>query len=115
DEKGVGKVSGLIINTPFRPGPGRKEIVGAFRERLVPAAARFKPQLVMISAGFDSRAGDPLGRLTLTDQDFADLTAIVLDIAREHAGGRVVSVLEGAYALDGLPPAVTAHLTRLAS
>ncbi|HKB10444.1 MAG TPA: histone deacetylase, partial [Vicinamibacterales bacterium] len=115
DEKGEGKASGLIINNPFPAGAGRKEIVGAFRERLVPAAARFKPQLVMISAGFDSRAGDPLGRLTLTDQDFADLTAIVLDIAREHAGGRVVSVLEGGYALDGLPPAVTSHLTRLAS
>jgi acetoin utilization deacetylase AcuC-like enzyme len=115
DEKGEGKGSGLIINNPFPAGAGRTEILSAFRERLVPAAARFKPQLVMISAGFDSRAGDPLGRFTLTDQDFADLTAIVLEIAREHAGGRVVSVLEGGYALDGLPPAVTSHLTRLAS
>ena len=115
DEKGEGKASGLIINNPFPAGAGRNEILGAFRERLVPAAARFKPQLVMISAGFDSRAGDPLGRFTLTDQDFADLTALVLDVAREHAGGRVVSVLEGGYALDGLPPAVTSHLTRLAS
>ena len=115
DENGEGKARGLIINNRFPAGAGRNEIVGAFRERLVPAAARFKPQLVMISAGFDSRAGDPLGRLTLTDQDFADLTSIVLEIAREHAGGRVVSVLEGGYAIDGLPPAVTSHLTRLAS
>jgi len=114
DEKGEGKASGLIINNPFPAGAGRNEILGAFRERLVPAAARFKPQLVMISAGFDSRAGDPLGRFTLTDHDFADLTVIVVDIAREHAGGRVVSVLEGGYSLDGLPPAVTSHLTRLA-
>ena len=114
-EKGEGKGSGLIINNPFPAGAGRKEILGAFRYGLIPAAARFKPQLVMISAGFDSRAGDPLGRFTLTDQDFAALTGIVLDVAREHAGGRVVSVLEGGYALDGLPAAVTAHLTRLAS
>jgi acetoin utilization deacetylase AcuC-like enzyme len=70
---------------------------------------------MMISAGFDSRAGDPLGRFTLSDQDFADLTGVVLEVAREHAGGRVVSVLEGGYALDGLPRAVTSHLTRLAS
>jgi acetoin utilization deacetylase AcuC-like enzyme len=62
DEKGEGKASGLIINNPFPAGAGRAEILGAFRQRLVPAAARFKPQLVMISAGFDSRAGDPLGR-----------------------------------------------------
>jgi len=115
DENGDGKGSGLIINNPFPAGAGRNQILGAFREQLIPAAARFKPQLVMISAGFDSRAGDPLGRFTLTDQDFADLTDIVLEIAHEHAGGRVVSVLEGGYALDGLPPAVTSHLTRLAS
>ena len=81
----------------------------------MPAAARFKPQLVMISAGFDSRAGDPLGRFTLTDQDFADLTDVVLAIAREHAGGRLVSVLEGGYALDGLARAVASHLGRLAA
>ena len=115
DEKGEGKASGLIVNNPFPAGAGRREILGAFRERLVPAAARFKPQLVMISAGFDSRAGDPLGGFTLTDQDFSELTGIVLEIAREHAGGRVVSVLEGGYALDGLPLAVTSHLTRLAA
>jgi len=113
DEKGEGKGSGLIINNPFPAGAGRKEILGAFREGLVPAAERFKPQLVMISAGFDSRAGDPLGRFTLNDRDFAELTGIVLDIARQHASGRVVSVLEGGYALEGLPLAVTSHLTRL--
>jgi len=89
--------------------------VGVFREALVPAAERFKPQLVMISAGFDSRAGDPLGRFTLTDRDFAELTGVVLGIARQHANGRLVSVLEGGYSLEGLPLAVSAHLTRLAS
>jgi acetoin utilization deacetylase AcuC-like enzyme len=115
DEKGEGKGRGLIINNPFPAGAGRQEIIGAFRDRLVPAAERFKPQLVLISAGFDSRAGDPLGRFTLTDQDFTDLTGILLDIARQHASGRVVSVLEGGYSLDGLASAVTSHLTRLAS
>jgi len=115
DEKGEGKGRGLIVNNPFPAGAGRKEILGAFREGLVPAAERFKPQLVMISAGFDSRAGDPLGRFTLTDQDFGGLTDVVVGIARQHASGRVVSVLEGGYSLEGLPLAVTSHLTRLAS
>jgi acetoin utilization deacetylase AcuC-like enzyme len=113
EEKGDGKGRGLIINNPFPAGSGRKEIVTAFREVLVPAAGRFKPELVMISAGFDSRRGDPLGRFTLSDEDFAELTEIVVGIARQHAGGRLVSVLEGGYALAGLTSAVTAHLTKI--
>jgi len=115
DEKGEGKGRGLIVNNPFPAGSGRKEILAVFREVLVPAADRFKPQLVMISAGFDSQAGDPLGRFTLTDQDFAELTDVVLGIARQHAGGRLVSVLEGGYSLEGLPLAVASHLARLSS
>jgi acetoin utilization deacetylase AcuC-like enzyme len=114
DERGEGQGRGLIMNNPFPAGTGRKDIVGVFREALVPAAERFKPQLVMISAGFDSRAGDPLGRFTLTDQDFADLTDTMVAIARQHAGGRIVSVLEGGYAIDGLAHAVASHLSRLA-
>jgi acetoin utilization deacetylase AcuC-like enzyme len=114
-ETGGGKARGLIFNRPFPAGSGRREIVAAFREALVPAAERFKPELVMISAGFDSRAGDPLGQFTLTDADFGDLTDIVVEIARQHAGGRVISVLEGGYSLDGLSRAVTSHLGRLSA
>ena len=113
NETGEGKGRGRIVNRPFPAGAGRDEILGAFRTELVPAAERFRPQLVMISAGFDSRAGDPLGKFTLTDADFAELTAIVAGIARQHAGGRVVSVLEGGYSRDGLARAVSAHLDRL--
>ena len=115
DETGDGKGRGLIVNNPFPAGSGRREILGVFRDALVPAADRFKPQLVMISAGFDSRAGDPLGRFTLTDQDFAELTDLMIGIAQQHAGGRIVSVLEGGYSIEGLPRAASAHLTRLAS
>jgi acetoin utilization deacetylase AcuC-like enzyme len=114
-EQGEGRGRGLIVNNPFPAGSGRAEILKAFRERLVPAAARFKPELVMVSAGFDSRAGDPLGQFQLTDQDFAELTDLLLALAREHAGGRLISVLEGGYAVDGLAKAVSAHLTRLAA
>jgi acetoin utilization deacetylase AcuC-like enzyme len=113
NEQGEGKGRGLIMNTPFPSGSGRKEILGAFREALVPAAERFKPQLVMVSAGFDSRAGDPLGQFTLTDDDFGDLTSVAVEIARQHASGRLVAVLEGGYSLDGLQRAVRAHLERL--
>jgi acetoin utilization deacetylase AcuC-like enzyme len=113
-EQGDGKARGLIVNNPFPAGSGRAQILKAFRERLVPAAASFKPELVLISAGFDSRAGDPLGQFTLTDQDFVELTDLLLVIAREHAGGRLVSVLEGGYAIDGLASAVSAHIGRLA-
>ena len=68
---------------------------------------------MLISAGFDSRLGDPLGRFTLTDTDFADLTTLMLDIAGRYAGGRLVSVLEGGYNLDGLASATVAHVTSL--
>jgi acetoin utilization deacetylase AcuC-like enzyme len=113
DETGRGAGEGFTINCPFPAGAGRREIVGAFRDRLVPAADRFRPQLVLVSAGFDSRVGDPLGRFTLTDADFAELTAIVREIADRHAGGRIVSTLEGGYALAGLASAAAAHVTAL--
>lgn len=115
DEIGEGKGRGLIVNRPFPAGAGRAEILGAFREVLVPAADEFKPQLVLISAGFDSRIGDPLGKFTLTDRDFADLTEVMLQIAAKHAGGRLVSVLEGGYNLEGLASAAAAHVLRLSA
>jgi acetoin utilization deacetylase AcuC-like enzyme len=113
DSVGEGPARGLIVNRPFPAGAGRSQILDAFRRELVPAADRFKPDLVMISAGFDSRAGDPLGGFTLADRDFADLTGVVREIADRHAGGRLVSVLEGGYSIDGLPRAVGAHLAAL--
>lgn len=114
-ESGAGPARGLIINRPFPAGAGRREILGAFRETLLPAADAFRPELVMISAGFDSRIGDPLGQFTLADQDFADLTDVVLGVAARHAQGRLVSVLEGGYDLDGLATAAGAHVQRLAA
>jgi len=113
EETGEGKGKGLTINCPFPAGSGRTEIVGAFRRKLMAAADTFRPDLVMLSAGFDSREGDPLGRFTLDDQDFADLTAVVLEIAEKHAASRLVSVLEGGYSLEGLRAAVAAHVRAL--
>ncbi|MGH9666703.1 MAG: histone deacetylase, partial [Bryobacteraceae bacterium] len=102
-------------NCPLPAGAGRTEILGAFERRLAPAAAKFRPDLVLVSAGFDSRVNDPLGRFALTDEDFADLTWFVLEIAGRHAAGRLVSVLEGGYRLAGLASSVTSHVAALAS
>jgi len=114
-ETGKGVGAGLTINCPFPAGSGCKEIVGAFREKLVPAAEAFRPDLVLVSAGFDSRIDDPLGGFTLTDDDFAELTGIVKEIAAKHCGGRLVSSLEGGYNLAGLASAAASHVRALLS
>src|SRR5438094_460782 len=93
-ETGSGAGVGMTINHPLPAGSGHDEIFDAFLNSLVPAADAFRPDVVFISAGFDSRRGDPLGGFTLTDEDFAGLTKIVLGIAARHARHRVVSVLE---------------------
>jgi acetoin utilization deacetylase AcuC-like enzyme len=112
-DTGEGAARGTKINCPLPAGSGREEIFDAFRKKLLPAAREFKPELVLISAGFDSRAGDPLGRFTLADGDFAELTRMLLDVADQAAGGRLVSVLEGGYSLTGLTAAALAHLAEL--
>jgi acetoin utilization deacetylase AcuC-like enzyme len=112
-ERGDGAGAGTTMNCPFLAGSGRAEIVGAFEKKLAPAMRTFRPDLVMISAGFDSRLGDPLGKFRLSDEDFGDLTRILMGIADEYAGGRLVSVLEGGYDLDGLARGVGAHVGAL--
>jgi acetoin utilization deacetylase AcuC-like enzyme len=112
-ETGEGKGAGLTINCPLPAGSGRDEILGAFRDRLLPALENYRPQLLLISAGFDSRVGDPLGQFRLTDKDFADLTRMLLDFAAGPCGGRVVSALEGGYNLSGLGEAVKFHVSQL--
>ena len=74
----------------------------------------FQPELILISAGFDSRENDPLGKFTLKDSDFRDLTLMMRQLAAKFAQGRVVSVLEGGYNLSGLASAATAHCSALA-
>jgi acetoin utilization deacetylase AcuC-like enzyme len=112
-ESGEGLGDGFTINCPFPAGAGREQILGAFQKQLIPAADEFRPELVLISAGFDSRGGDPLGNFLLTDQDFSDLTTLMMEVADRHCGGRLVSVLEGGYNLAGLTAAVRAHATSL--
>jgi acetoin utilization deacetylase AcuC-like enzyme len=112
-ETGRGPGLGTTMNFPFPAGSGRAEILGALEAKLVAAMEKFRPELVLVSAGFDSRIGDPLGKFTLSDEDFTALTKLVRSIADTHAQGRVVSLLEGGYSLTGLASAATAHATAL--
>lgn len=113
DETGEGKGEGKILNCPLSAGAGHAEIAGAFKDVLLPAAKAFQPDLVLISAGFDSRINDPLGHFLLTDADFRELTGVMLDIAEKFSDGRLVSVLEGGYNLEGLALASEAHVRAL--
>jgi acetoin utilization deacetylase AcuC-like enzyme len=115
DETGQGRARGTTLNAPLPAGSGLKAVRAAFEGRFLPAMDRFKPDLILISAGFDSREGDPLGRFTLTDEDFATLTALLLEAAARHCDGRLISVLEGGYHLEGLGSAVASHVSTLAA
>jgi acetoin utilization deacetylase AcuC-like enzyme len=112
---GAGAGAGLNVNVPLPCGAADDDIVAAFERHLVPAATRFRPDGVLVSAGFDSRAGDWLGCFAVGDEGFARLTRIVVRIAAAHCHGRVVSVLEGGYQRAGLASAVLAHVQELAA
>jgi len=113
DETGSGKGRDTTLNVPLASGSGMGEIGAAFRGPFTEKMKDFQPDLVIISAGFDSRLGDPLGQLTLTDNDFVDLTKILMEMAGEFAEGRLVSVLEGGYNQVGLAKAVRHHVEAL--
>jgi acetoin utilization deacetylase AcuC-like enzyme len=113
DETGRGRGEGYTLNVPVRLGTSRKEYADRFSRGLEKAAAKIKPELVLVSAGFDAHARDPLGGMPLEADDFAAFTRQVLDVARAHAGGRLVSCLEGGYNLDALAESVQVHLEGL--
>jgi len=102
----------LVVVAPLRFGIRRTDYLGAFRKGLEKAAA-CKPELVLVSAGFDAHADDPIGSLGLETEDFTTLSREVLDVARTHCKGRLVSCLEGGYNLEVLAEAVQAHLETL--
>jgi acetoin utilization deacetylase AcuC-like enzyme len=115
DETGQGKGLGCTLNAPIRYGTSRKDYQAAFRNALEKAADKSKPQLVLVSAGFDAHARDPIGSLGLEVEDFAWLTRQVLDVAHTHCDGRLVSCLEGGYNLEVLAESVQTHLEELLS
>ncbi len=113
DETGTGYGLGYTFNEPIRHGTSRTEYHDRFRRVLEKCADKIKPQLVLLSAGFDAHKDDPIGSLGLETEDFAVLTREVLEVAKVHAGGRVVSCLEGGYDLDALAASVQVHLEGL--
>jgi acetoin utilization deacetylase AcuC-like enzyme len=104
---------GTIVNAPLDPGDGGPEFREAFETAIVPRLKDFRPDIVVISAGFDAHARDPLANLNLLEADFAWATQKLMDIADADAEGRVVSVLEGGYDLEGLSRSVAAHVMAL--
>ncbi len=114
-ECGTGAGEGFTINVPMEPGGGDDDYRAVFYQTLVPAADSFKPDFVMISAGFDAHKDDPLASMGLTDAGYADLTTIVAGIAKRHASGRILSTLEGGYNLTALAASVESHLAALLS
>jgi acetoin utilization deacetylase AcuC-like enzyme len=102
-----------IVNAPLAPGDGGAEFREAVETAILPRLEAFRPDLMIISAGFDAHMRDPLANLNLTEADFAWATRKIMEIADKSAGGRVVSVLEGGYDLEGLARSVAAHVTAL--
>jgi acetoin utilization deacetylase AcuC-like enzyme len=109
-ETGTGKGAGTTLNVPLPAGAGDAAILAAFEEKLVPAARRFKPDFILVSAGFDGMRNDLLGRFDITPQGYAAITRVITNLADELCQGKVVSVLEGGYRLDGLAESVAAHV-----
>ena len=109
-ERGVG---GNIVNAPLPPGAGSDEFRAAFEEIVLPALERFSPEFVFVSAGFDAHAADPLASLRLHEDDFGWATRKIMEVADKTAAGRVVSVLEGGYDLEGLSKSAAAHVIAL--
>jgi acetoin utilization deacetylase AcuC-like enzyme len=101
---------GQIVNVPLPPGSGGPAFRAGFLGRVLPAIEAHDPELILISAGFDAHARDPLANLNLTEADFAWATARLCDAADRHCGGRLVSTLEGGYDLQALAASVAAHV-----
>jgi acetoin utilization deacetylase AcuC-like enzyme len=113
DETGGGPGLGATLNIPVEFGTSRKDYLTRFRDNLDRFAAKIKPELVLVSAGFDTHHLDPIGHLGLETEDFVTLTNDVLDVADTYANGRIISVLEGGYNPDALSDCITVHLTEM--
>ena len=109
-EKGRGPGQGFTLNVPLAAGVGNSEYLKVFRTELRQALDVFKPDFILLSAGFDAHRDDPLGNMQLTEEGFGMLTREVVNLARDHCCGRLVSVLEGGYALAATAASVETHL-----
>ncbi len=112
-EIGEGEGEGYTINVPLTTGNGDEEYANIFRQILIPVGQSFSPELILVSAGFDIHKGDPLGGMNVTETGFARLAHLILKLAEETCGGRVVFTLEGGYNVEGEAKAVVQILHTL--
>jgi len=108
-ESGVGN----IVNLPLAPGSDSEDLRDSWNTHMAPALRRFRPNFILISAGFDAHYRDPLAGLDFSEDDFAWLTQEILDLAADYGAGRVVSTLEGGYNLPALAASAAAHVKAL--
>ena len=112
-EVGETGVKDNIVNAPLWAGAGGADFREAMDIAVLPRIEEFRPDLVIVSAGFDAHTRDPMSQINLVEADFAWATSRLMDIADRHCGGRLVSVLEGGYDLEGLARSVAAHVMTL--
>jgi len=112
-ETGSGAGTGFTLNLPLKPHTGDVEFLGTFEADVVPEIERFRPGLILVSAGFDAHDRDPIADLRLTEKSFTYMTRRVCELADRHCGGRIVSVLEGGYDGPALGSSAVAHLEAL--
>jgi acetoin utilization deacetylase AcuC-like enzyme len=112
-EKGAGAGRGTTLNIPLAPHAGDREMIGAFEREVVPSIVAFRPELILLSAGFDAHRDDPIAELECTEDAFVHMTRRVLELADRHCQGRVVSVLEGGYRIESLVSSAIAHIRTL--
>ncbi|MEK7747885.1 MAG: histone deacetylase [Nitrospirota bacterium] len=114
EERGIDEGDGFTVNCPLSAGSGDKEMLRIFNKNLSSAVSKFKPDFILISAGFDAHQDDPLAQLLVTDNGFSEMTAIVKGLAETYCHGRIVSCLEGGYDFSALSVSVEKHLHNLA-
>lgn len=114
NETGSGKGEGYTVNVPLRGGQDEKTYATIFNEILVPIAQQYKPQMIMVSAGYDIYHGDPLGLMAVSPEGFAFMTRTLVNLAKKVCNGRILFTLEGGYNLQGMKDGVLATLYELA-
>ncbi|HEY8747382.1 MAG TPA: histone deacetylase [Tepidisphaeraceae bacterium] len=112
-ETGIDAGKGFTLNLPFAPGSGDEDYLNVFGARVVPCLESFRPEMLLISAGFDAHRDDPLAQIELSEDAFEQMTRVLVGVADVHCGGRVVSMLEGGYNLRALGRSVVRHLKGL--
>ncbi|OHD68987.1 MAG: histone deacetylase [Spirochaetes bacterium RBG_16_49_21] len=113
EETGAGKGAGYTMNIPMHAGSGDEEYLTAFQNRIIPSLEKFKPEIILISAGFDGHKSDPLSSIRLSSDAYAEFTNMLMAIAGRHGTGRIIAFLEGGYNLSALSESVLAMMEAL--